>query len=210
VTHQEALDMLATERYLLDEMSQDERHRFEEHFFACDECADDMRTAATMLQGAKAGFAGTPRKAALRHPSWYRSLAIPWAAAATLALVAGYQAFWVLPSLRRGAPVALAPITLHPASRGAETVVPVGAGGDPVTLAVDGIDSTGKVTWTLSHADGRLVTSGDANAPPPGAPLLLLMPSWTLTTTMHYILAFHDTAPSARLLGEYRFSVSRQ
>jgi hypothetical protein len=214
MTHQEAIDSLAAERYLLDEMPADERSAFEEHFFDCEVCADDMRSAAALLQGTKAGFAGVDAAGAQaaatrRRIAWYRSVAIPWAAAATLALVAGYQAFWLIPSLRRDDAVALAPITLRPASRGAEPVVPVAPGARAVTLAVDGIESASRtVKWTLTASDGRLVTSGEAPAPPPGAPLLLLMPAWTLTGAMHYILAFSEAPDPGRSLGEYRFAVS--
>ena len=147
MTHQEAVETLATERYLLEDMSGVDRDAFEEHFFSCHLCADDLRVAAAMMKGAKAGFAGTtatsrvvplisqaPRKRIL----WYRSAALPWAAAAALALVTTYQSFWVVPSLRRDqAPVAIVPVTLRPASRGAEAVVPLGAGTDPISLAIE-------------------------------------------------------------------------
>jgi hypothetical protein len=211
MTHQEAIDTLAAERYLLDEMRPDERSAFEEHFFDCDACADDMRSAAAMLQGTRAGFAGPGTARPRGQSAWYRSVALPWAAAATLALVAGYQAFWLIPSLRRDDAVALVPVTLHPASRGAEAVVPLSRGARAVTLAVDGIESDRRtVTWTPTMPDGRTVTSGEAPAPPPGAPLLLLMPSWTLTGGMHYILAFREAPDPGRSLGEYRFAVSAQ
>ena len=215
MTHQEAIDTLAAERYLLDEMPADERSAFEEHFFDCEACADDMRNAAAMLQGARSGFAGVPggaqSVATRRRFAWYRSVALPWAAAAALALVAGYQAFWLIPSLRRDEAVALVPVTLHPASRGAEPVVPIARGARGATLAVDGIESDGRtVKWTLTASDGRIVTSGEAPTPPPGAPLLLFMPSWTLTGGMHYILAFREAPDPGRSLGEYRFAVSTQ
>ena len=209
MTHQEAIDTLAAERYLLDEMSRDERNAFEDHFFGCDACAGDMRAAASMAQGARVGFAGGAAAAPLRHPAWYRSALIPWAAAATLALVAGYQAAVLVPSLRRTAPLALTPVTLHPASRGAEAIVPIDRAGGAVTLAIDGIESDKKtVLWTLTTSEGRTVTSGEALTPAPGAPVLLLMPAWTLTDAMHYILAFRDAADAGRSLGEYRFAVS--
>jgi hypothetical protein len=69
---------------------------------------------------------------------------------------------------------------------------------------------TGEVTYDLMTPEGRRVASGRAAAPQPGTPLLLLMPSWTLSGSMHYILSVHDAAASGRLLGEYRFAVSSQ
>jgi hypothetical protein len=221
MTHQEAVDTLATERYLLDDMSDTDRPAFEEHFFSCEICADDLRLAAAMLQGAKAGFANQSsadrvvpmvRKPPVRNQAWYRSVALPWAAAATLALATAYQSFWVVPSLRRDAqPVALAPVTLRPASRGAEAIVPRASGTAPVALALEVNEPvTGELAWNLSSADGRRIVEGRAAAPAPGTPLLLLMPSWTLVGPMHYILSVHEAGPSGPSLGEYRFTVSPQ
>ena len=221
MTHQEAVDTLAAERYLLDEMSDEHRQTFEEHYFECAVCADDLRAATAMLQGAKAGFAGVsasdnvvtmpPRHSVTRKALWYQSVALPWAAAAALAVVAGYQSLWVVPSLRPAAtPLAVVPVTLRPQSRGAEAVVPVGKQGGPVILAIDVNDPPpgGEVTYDLSTGDGRRVVSGRAAAPAPGSPLLLLMPSWTLIGSMHYILSVHDAVGAGRSLGEYRFAVS--
>lgn len=221
MTHQEAVDTLATERYLLDEMSDENRQTFEEHYFECDTCASDLRVATAMLQGAKAGFAGvstadnvvpmTPRHSGTRKTVWYRSVALPWAAAAALAVVAGYESLWVVPSLRQAAaPVALVPVTLRPQSRGAEAVVTVDRQGGPVILAIEVNDAPqgGQVTYDLSSTDGRQVVSGRAAAPAPGSPLLLLIPSSTLVGSMHYILSVHDAGPPTRSLGEYRFEVS--
>ena len=42
--HELAIKSLAAERYLLDEMTSQERDEFEEHFFGCSECADAVRT----------------------------------------------------------------------------------------------------------------------------------------------------------------------
>jgi hypothetical protein len=220
MTHQEAVDTLAAERYLLDEMSDEDRQTYEEHYFECETCADDLRVATAMMQGAKEGFASsatgrvvsiTADRSAGRKTAWYRSAALPWAAAATLAVVAGYESLWVVPSLRRGAlPLVLTPQALRPQSRGAETVIPFEAHGGPTTLAIEVNEApqAGEVTYDLSSTDGRHIVSGRAPAPAPGSPLLLLMPSWTLVGPMHYILSVHDAAGTGRLLGEYRFVVS--
>ena len=220
MTHQEAVDTLAVERYLLDEMSEEDRQTYEEHYFQCETCADDLRVATAMLQGAKEGFASsgagrvvsiTADRSAGSKTAWYRSAALPWAAAATLAVVAGYESLWVVPSLRKGAsPLVLSPLALRPQSRGAETVIPVDAHGGPTTLAIEVNEppQAGEVTYDLSSTEGRHIVSGRAPAPAPGSPLLLLMPSWTLVGPMHYILSVHDAAGTGRLLGEYRFMVS--
>jgi hypothetical protein len=221
VTHQEAVQTLATERYLLDEMSGADRQAFEDHFFSCESCAEDMRVAAAMVAGAKAGFAGTesPRRVvpmvarrAIAKTAWYRSAALPWAAAAALAVLTTYQAFLSVPSFEGESPVAIVPVTLRPASRGADAVVPLATGSTPVSLAIEinELADTRELAYTLRTADDRQIASGRAAAPAPGTPLLLLIPSGTLTAEMHYILSVHDLGPTRRELGEYRFVVARQ
>src|SRR5690349_18926838 len=115
--HQEAVDTLACERYLLGEMADAERDAFEEHYFACAECADDVRAGAAMKNGVRAGFLDAVRerndaKRERKTTAWRPAIVIPWAAAASLAIVAGYQSMRVTPasSLDRG-PLALAPVT---------------------------------------------------------------------------------------------------
>jgi hypothetical protein len=218
MTHQEAVDTLAPDRYLLNEMSEAERDTFEEHFFSCADCAEEVRAAEAMIAGAKAGFAGGPTArsvvslgaASPRRPVWYRSLAIPWAAAATLAILAGYQAAWVVPSLRREAsPVALVPVALRPGSRGTEPVVASGAPGRPITLAIDVNDAPADVelVYVLNTADGTRILSGRAPAPRPGTPLFLLIPASTQLPPAHYSLTVQNAATN-HPLGDYRFEVA--
>lgn len=107
MTHQQALDGLASERYLLDEMTEDERFEFEAHYFDCVECAEDVKRGEMIRQEAKhAGFrtggrveAGRPA-VVLTSPKWWRRpmVAMPWAAAAMLAVVSGYQSLASCPS----------------------------------------------------------------------------------------------------------------
>jgi hypothetical protein len=51
--HHEALRREAVEKYLLDELSPQERDGFEAHFFDCPECAADLKTTAAFLDEAK-------------------------------------------------------------------------------------------------------------------------------------------------------------
>src|SRR5262249_53892741 len=136
---------MAPERYLLGEMTDAERLEFEDHFFGCAECAEDIRLGVLMADGARAGLARDAEPAAIAGPPlvfptprrWRASVALPYAAAAGLALVVGYQAF-ELRTLGRhdGGAVALTPATLRPATRGEEPVVRLGDDGS-MALAVD-------------------------------------------------------------------------
>ena len=224
MTHQQALDTLASERYLLGEMTELERHSFEDHYFSCEECADDVRMGAIMEEGAKTVFAdqsqsrfGAPNRTAsvsvLQPARWWspRSAVIPWAAAAMLALVAGYESLLLAPSLRRGsAPQAVTPVTLRPASRGSEPVVTPSANGG-VLLAVDvNTGAAGEEEYDLRTSAGGQVAAGHAPAPPAGTPLFLLLPPGTLTARGEYVLLIRDAASGDRVIGEYRFTVAGQ
>ena len=218
MTHHEAVETMAAERYLLEEMADAERQLFEDHYFSCTDCASDLHTTAAMLEGVRAGFAqsapvsnvrsidaGRPHKIA-----WHRSTALPWAIAATLAIVAGYESIRPPAPSRADAPFALAPVILRPESRGSEPVVHVAPNGSPVSLAIEINDAPQGVElrYDLNRADGQRIVSGRAPAPPSGTPLLLVMPAWTLAAPMHYILSVHDAAGDGRLLGEYRFAAA--
>jgi hypothetical protein len=101
--HQEAVRRGAIEKYLLDEISQPEREEFEMHFFDCRECAEEMRTTAAFLAGAKLelrrSHLAQPVRAAAKKP-WFDILRTPAFAAlafALLLLIVAYQTIIMLP-----------------------------------------------------------------------------------------------------------------
>ena len=51
--HIEAVQQMAAERYLLDELPPELRDAFEEHLFDCPECAFDLRAGAAFVDEAK-------------------------------------------------------------------------------------------------------------------------------------------------------------
>lgn len=221
MTHAEAVSTLATERYLLDDMSEQEREAFEAHYFACVDCAGDVRAAFKMRDGATDGLLG---RATLARPAfavaqartpihikrpWFTSVAVPWAVAATLAVAVAYQASRPAPESARGADeiAALTPTLLRPASRGAAPIV-TGAGGH-IAVALDlDLDSQSapELAYALRTADGRNLLTGRARAPMAGTPLVLVIPSFTLTEQQQYSLAvWHATRPDGPL-GTFTFT----
>jgi hypothetical protein len=210
MTHMQAVRSGAAERYLLDEMSEVERHAFEEHYFACMECAEDVRAGALMRDGVKTGMlegraAGVVKFEPRRHSR--ASIVLPWAVAATLAVAIGYQSL----TPNRGSLAgleALAPVTLRPASRGAEATVSLRPGARAVTLAPDVmVDGPAELAYELRTTSNKIVASGRMAAPAPGTPLLMLVPAWTLTPAEHYILDVRHAATND-LLGTFRFGVT--
>jgi anti-sigma factor RsiW len=205
--HHEAVETLASERYLLGEMSEAERDAFEEHFFSCLECADDVMGGSRMRDGVRRGLASA--EVVPMRRAWRPAIAIPWAAAATLAILAGYESVHTRPAgLTMDAPIALAPATLRPATRGEEPSVKPGPG-ELVTLAVDvpagAAGST--IHYTLRRSDGAAVASGDVAAPEAGAPLLLMMNSRLFNSGDHYLLVTQNPGNPGLTGEEYRFRV---
>lgn len=211
MTHADAVRTLAAERYLLDEMSEIERFAFEEHFFDCVDCADEVRTGSTMQQAVKSGLLSdtqaqkvVPIVAARRR--WTPAVVVPWAAAAMLALAVGYQS--LAPGGGRLQIGALTPVTIRPDSRGAVPIVSISGDAEAVTLALD-VDAPERadLTYILRTSAGARVAEGRIAAPRAGNPLLLLIPVWTLTPSTQYILAVQGAADKPPI-GEYRFATA--
>jgi len=94
MNHETAVKIQAAERYVLDEFSPEERTDFEEHYFACAECADDVRAASILAANAKVVIAEeeADTQAALHSPGrrrWRLSWGLVASAALNLVLLAG-------------------------------------------------------------------------------------------------------------------------
>ena len=218
MNHLQAVNTLASERYLLGEMADKERDAFEEHVFSCAECAEDVRAGGAMRDAVRAGMLAigmadkSSTRKVLQMPAPRRRLAsvvVPWAVAASLAVVAGYQALIVQPALRRRAgPIVLSPVTLRQASRGQEPVVFAGAGA-VMTLAVDlgGGGFNGEIEYEIRHAGGTTIASDRVPAPKDGSALLLLLPAALFPPGEHYVLSLKDPGNAGLTPGDYRFTV---
>jgi hypothetical protein len=220
MTHEEAVMTMASERYLLDEMAGTERDAFEEHYFTCPECADEVRVGEQMRVRVrdicaadaarwKPPVAFAPRRAA----STWRApkIMLPWAAAAVLLLAVGYQSLVVMPHLRGlSATQALATITLRPASRGEVPVVPLepGSGFVPLALEINADAGVDRLAYAVQDERGATLASGETPRPMPGTSLLLLVPARDLTPGGTYIVAVRNPIDGGALIGEYRFNVA--
>ncbi|MEO8482233.1 MAG: hypothetical protein ABI634_08495 [Acidobacteriota bacterium] len=215
MTHDDAIRTLAVERYLLEEMSELERHEFEEHFFECEVCAADLRAGARMADGAHTLPAvgavpirsGNGTTVTEMRPRWRVAAFAPLAAAALLALVAGYQTFVTVPALRaRMAPQMVAPVILTPTTRGDVPVVPF-SGSSPLVLSLDVnlAPSSGELVYDVRQDAGRRVAEGRVRAPLPGTPLLLLLADAPAAGT--YVVTLREADGAAARESSYRFTV---
>jgi Putative zinc-finger len=118
MNHDEAIREQAVERYLLGELPEDTRARFEEHFFDCALCASDLKDGTVFVDALRldpqpvGSSQPTIHLVAKRNPvPWLR----PWLAPALAAslLVVAYQNILVLPGLRRSVAVAQAPAVMN-------------------------------------------------------------------------------------------------
>jgi hypothetical protein len=108
-------------------------------------------------------------------------------------------------STRSGVPEALTAVMLRPASRGAVPTASVAVSHVAVALDVDTGGAT-EVSYELQDASAALLASGRASAPPAGAPLLLVIPTFTLKPEQQYILTIRDATNPQRVLGDYHFA----
>jgi hypothetical protein len=135
--HSFAINQHAAERYLLGELNETERDAYEEHFFCCAPCAEEVKSASEFMQNARRVIQGEMRaeiygRAARRSPwkDWlnFKSILqpIPMAACLLFAMLIGYQNSIVIPRLSEMASIQLTTSTvmLHVA-RGTPTEVSV-------------------------------------------------------------------------------------
>jgi anti-sigma factor RsiW len=78
MNHEQAIQGQAAERYLLGELDGPEREAYEEHFFDCAACAEEVKAGAAFARAARDHFATAPfatkvpeRKSPVLRPSWF-------------------------------------------------------------------------------------------------------------------------------------------
>ena len=103
--HQEATQLMAVEKYVLNELPPQLRDDFEEHYFDCQECAKDLRATTAFLDAAKIELKAasvsrlSPAVSAKRRVPWlWKPILVVPALAASLLLIA-YQNVVVYPRL---------------------------------------------------------------------------------------------------------------
>jgi hypothetical protein len=127
--HAEAMRMQATEKYLLGEFSATEQDEFVEHFFDCEECAQDLRLTSLFMDTSKrvmaSDAADRPKAVVKRTPSRWQPAWYAVAASIALLAVTLYQNVITIPRLRSfAAPQALEYFSIaNLGSRGTEQAV---------------------------------------------------------------------------------------
>jgi hypothetical protein len=149
--HVQAIQLKAAERYVLGELPSDLREQYEDHFFSCVECAEELSLVAAFVENSRTTMGSEPVMPPVRLPvadaqrsvstGWWGALLRPSfavSAFAALLLLVAYQTFLVIPRLKgtatqsvgalaTAAPQALASFSLLAADS---------RGGEPLTVTV--------------------------------------------------------------------------
>jgi hypothetical protein len=176
--HNLASETYAAERYLLGEMPPEERDEFEEHFFLCRVCGEDVQTASVFIENAKALYrerelqASPALKKAKQWRDWLRRDWIGWLrlpvtaptfAALALAAIVCYQNAVVIPGLRIPLSVA-SPLIFDGETR---STVPHQSQDMPLhfQMLLSGPTDSARVALQVTGADGRMARSGFVESP---------------------------------------------
>jgi anti-sigma factor RsiW len=227
MNHREAVEQMATERYLLEDFTPADREAFEEHLFDCPECAFDLRAGTAFVDEAKVQLpqtserplgtgAATTSKAKRGFWLFWMHPAFVAPAFAVLLGVVVFQNTVTFPALRETATQPhLVPFThLRPATRGASQLtieldrkhgmvvqVDVPAETAQASYAVDIRDAQGNLIWA---------TTVPANRKEPGADqdLSLFVPATTLHNGRYRLDVAGLTAQGERTsVGDYAFDI---
>jgi len=178
--HNRAVEIQAVERYLLGEMPPEEREDFEEHYFTCAECAQDVRAAARFRANARELLRNPeqfspPAQERRRGFSWWSFPSMAPVAVSVLLLgVVVYQTGFEIPNLKRQAgPQAIAEgalaVTLGDTTRGADGAkirqIPQGSG--PVILQFDiiSVEKQPSYECTIMDASGKVMAKPTIESP---------------------------------------------
>jgi hypothetical protein len=218
MTHADAAATHAVERYLLGELSTEERDRFEEHAFDCLECAEDLKAAAIFLDTSRSVLRETPVEqratpevaprpkrprgwlAWLNPASLFPSYALVPAMAVLLGLTL-YQNLVTIPSLRNSStPRALSAFSfVSSGTRGATPMSITAPAGQPFLLFFD-IPPGGRYTsyhCTIVAEDGTPQLSVEVSAAQARDTVQLFVPASRLRAGRQTVVITGDAGTGA-------------
>lgn len=229
--HNEAVQQMAAERYLLDELTSGTRDEFEEHMFDCPKCAFEVRAGAAFVDEVKVQLPGMATDSAAeersgkagerreRGFSWWRPVfAVPVFAA--LLIVVGYQNLVMFPALhtaenkprivvlgplsgatRGGAPTAITADRTHGVALPVDLPLEPSLG-NFVSYSFDLNDPQGKSAWTGSIAAPAQVAGGDLQ-------LSIVIPGGMLQSGTYSLAVSGVGSHGERTaIGQYVFAIS--
>jgi len=184
MTHDDAVKSLATERYTLDEMEPAERDAFEEHYFDCSACAEDVRDAEKFAAGVR-----SDGRAVVPIPAPHRFQWLP-VAASVLFIALSAESYWMF-SHRTAGPAQTAQasfgemITLESTSRGTNDQVVKSIHGDEsvaLTFPIETDQPQALYTCEVRDAAGRTRATLFVPRAKASEPVLMVLRPHTLSS----------------------------
>ncbi len=203
----------AVDRYLLDDLPAVERQDFEEHFFSCLECSNELRNGAIFIENARAVMreeSSVPvaiNEAARRRPPFWRQqwAAISSVAASVLLAAFSYQSVVVIPGYQRQISQFIRPgaqlrVALNPAVRsGVAPVISVPEGTRWIRVWAKEVEaSVSGYRWTVQDATtGKVRSQGVAPPLEPGENFIVFLDSLQVPLPGHYVMIVRKSSAEA-------------
>jgi anti-sigma factor RsiW len=223
MNHANAKRRLAASRYILGELPALERMNFEEHYFDCEECAQDIRALLAISYNSPAVLtedllplktgraADEPKRANWLEAfwSWRPRAAFALAPACAVMLFAFFTAYQSARLRKQLAPQTVAAFNLLPDARGAETVIRADRQSAFLVLTADVPEIAQAWKWQIQRSgSGAGVLEGTAAATSGGS-FTLLLPVSALKPGS-YVLTLRDAAGPSLAPAEARFGFRMQ
>jgi hypothetical protein len=218
--HETSIRTQAAENYLLKNLRPSEREAFEEHFFECSVCAEDVRLGFQFSENAKAVFGQDPRiceptRAATRRDwfDWFRRpILVPVAAGLAIVAMSGYQNAVQIPALRAQLgqlqkPQIVSSLTLASSSRSSVPSISPAAQFFELSLAIGAIAPSERYQCELRSVPRKLVSVIPVSKLEPDANLTLLIPTASLSPGYHEAVLVGVTGGTATDLDHFSFAV---
>ena len=212
--HQAAVSGKISERYLLDELAPQEREEFEEHYFSCVECADDVTLGASFVANAKDVLRSGAVEADSRAPSavsrWLSWLWTP-APAYGFALLLGMVALQQQSAVQRTlTPQLISSSALRPPTRGDAQIISLRPDQQVFQLTADVPRGTA-LSCTVRNASDVTVFKADAPAETNNGTLNFLLPAELFPDGSYKLMIRANATPAAgsTLEEQYDFVVRR-
>ena len=218
--HETAIRIQAAERYVLEEFPPEERAAFEEHFFECPACAEEVRSATIFAANAKAVLRDerAREQAKLERAAERPGRRFAWllaaSAALNVALVAGLGLEWM--QFRRAAegiePQFYSTFVVTAGSRGSQpaAVLPAGIRFFGVRFDLTPGEQFESFEYRILDAKRSVRSAGTLAAPFSGSSeLQLAIPVVPLEAGEYTLVLAGKQAGSSKEIGRRNFSISR-
>jgi len=216
--HDTAIRIQAAERYILEEFPPEERAEFEEHFFECPECAEEVRSATIFAANATQAL---KEERAKQSATWERSASRPsrrfwWTLAASaalnLALLAGIglERFGTRDTAIQ--PQFYSTVAVAAASRGSQSAAQLPAGAQFFGVRFDLLPGQQFQSYAYQMLDAKGSVRDEKSLAAPGgesSELQFSVPIVSLESGQYVVVVLGKQSGNSTEIGRRAISVSR-